>query len=238
MLYDLLIPFFLIINRTRTFAFVLVILFHVMTAILFPIGMFPYIMILFATIFFSSNQFQKIFKAFESIKFLKTKEIWYQDYNSKFQKINILIISILLFVQILFPFRNLMYSGELFWNEEGYRFSWRVMLIEKMGYTTFRVIDSQSDKRILVENSNFLTDFQIKQMSFQPDMILEYAHFLGDYYKKRGFIEPKVFVDSYVTLNGRESQRFIDNNVNLLEEKESFRKKNWIIPLKDEIKGI
>ena len=24
-----------------------------------------------------------------------------------------------------------MYSGELFWNEEGYRFSWRVMLIEK-----------------------------------------------------------------------------------------------------------
>ena len=37
----------------------------------------------------------------------------------------------------------------------------------------------------MVQNDKFLTTFQEKQMSFQPDMILEYAHFLGDFYKKR-----------------------------------------------------
>ena len=58
-------------------------------------------------------------------------------------------------------------------------------LIEKWVIPHLGLGNSQSDKN-LVENSNFLT-FQIKQMSFQPDMILD--NFLS-----------KVFVD-YVTLN-------------------------------------
>jgi len=45
MLYDLAIPFLLLYKRTRMFAFVLVVFFHVFTRILFPIGMFPFIMI-------------------------------------------------------------------------------------------------------------------------------------------------------------------------------------------------
>ena len=148
------------------------------------------------------------------------------------------IVTIFFVIQLSFPFRYLLYPGELFWNEQGYRFSWRVMLMEKKGITNLKVLNKNNGNSFIVMNDKFLSEFQERQMSFQPDMILEYAHFLGDYYKKRGFIEPKVFVDSYVTLNGRESQRFIDSNVNLLEEKESFKKKNWIIPLKDEIKGI
>ncbi|HCX76078.1 MAG TPA: HTTM domain-containing protein, partial [Algoriphagus sp.] len=43
--------------------------------------------------------------------------------------------------QILFPFRYLLYPGNLFWTEQGYRFSWRVMLMEKAGYAIFHVTD-------------------------------------------------------------------------------------------------
>ena len=50
MFYDLLIPFLLIYNRTRVYAFLLVVFFHLFTAVLFPIGMFPYIMIIAALI--------------------------------------------------------------------------------------------------------------------------------------------------------------------------------------------
>ena len=38
-----------------------------------------------------------------------------------------------LIVQLLFPFRYFLYPGELFWHEQGYRFSWRVMLMDKVG---------------------------------------------------------------------------------------------------------
>ena len=44
-IYDLIIPFALLFGRTRKVAFFFVVFFHVFTRILFPIGMFPYIMI-------------------------------------------------------------------------------------------------------------------------------------------------------------------------------------------------
>ena len=34
-------------------------------------------------------------------------------------------------IQVIFPLRYIFYPGELFWHEQGYRFSWRVMLMEK-----------------------------------------------------------------------------------------------------------
>jgi hypothetical protein len=59
MLYDLTIPFMLLSKRLRWFAFAMVLFFHLFTAILFPIGMFPYIMILSALIFFSEDFHKK-----------------------------------------------------------------------------------------------------------------------------------------------------------------------------------
>ena len=75
-------------------------------------------------------------------------------------------------------------------------------------------------------------------MSFQPDMILEYAHYLGDTFKKRGFNDVSVYADSYVTLNGRPSKRFIDPKVDLYKQKNDLKHKTWIIPIKDEIKSL
>ena len=89
-----------------------------------------------------------------------------------------------------------------------------------------------------VRNENFLTPFQIKQMSFQPDFILEYAHYLGEHFEEKGMKNIQVFTDSFVALNGRSSQRFINPNVDLLTKKESFLNKDWVLPLNDEIKGL
>ena len=143
-----------------------------------------------------------------------------------------------LFIQIVFPFRYFLYPGELFWNEQGYRFSWRVMLVEKRGETNFKVKDSITNNFFYVKNDDFLTPFQIKQMSFQPDFILEYAHYLGEHFKKQGHKNIQIFADSFVALNGRPSQRFIDPNIDLLSKKESFYNKSWILPLNDVIKGL
>ena len=59
-LYDLAIPFLLLWPRTRLYAYFAVMIFHLLTAILFPIGMFPYIMMATALIFFSAEFHQKI----------------------------------------------------------------------------------------------------------------------------------------------------------------------------------
>tara|TARA_B100001057_G_scaffold500560_1_gene616323 strand:- start:10367 stop:11725 length:1359 start_codon:yes stop_codon:yes gene_type:complete len=247
MFYDLMIPFLLLIKRTRIVAFLLVVFFHLFTAVLFPIGMFPYIMIVGSLIFFDDNTQHKILNIYRKIYryFIKIFDISITHLKKRTQiksplinKYNLIIIGFFFLLQLIIPFRYFFYPGELFWNEQGYRFSWRVMLIEKRGYSNFKVVDSISKKYFYVQNDDFLTSYQEKQMSFQPDFILEYAHFLGDHFTSQGHKNVQIFVDSHVALNGRSSQRFIDPAVDLYNEKESFKHKNWIIPFNDEIKGF
>jgi hypothetical protein len=79
---------------------------------------------------------------------------------------------------------------------------------------------------------------QEKQMSFQPDMILQYAHFLGDKFKKSGFQNPAVFVECFATLNSRPNKPLINPTVDLYKEKDSFRPKKWITHFDNDIKGF
>jgi len=243
MFYDLTIPFLLLYKKTRWFAFVIVVFFHIFTRILFPIGMFPYVMIISTLIFFDANFHKKIIyflkRMINSIFKIKTRSIQLiEQYTYKNKRLILTIISIFFVIQLAFPFRYALYPNELFWTEEGYRFSWRVMLMEKMGYASFKIVDSKTGNYFYVDNTDFLTPLQEKQMSFQPDFILEYAHYLGDHFKSHGHENIQVFVESYVALNGRMSQPFIDSKVDLYQEKESFNHKNWILPFNDEIKGL
>ena len=240
MIYDLSIPFLLFYKKTRAFAFILVIIFHLFTAVLFPIGMFPYIMIIASLIFFDSIFHNKIIHLIKIIispikKYNIEKVEKIEKFKYVYSKLITSIVIIFLIIQLIFPFRFVIYPGNLFWNEEGYRFSWRVMLMEKMGYTTFKIVDGVSNKYFYVDNKDFLTPFQEKQMSFQPDFIIEYAHFLGNHFTLQGHKNIEVYADSFVALNGRRSKRFIDPKVNLMNEKRSLKHYSWIIPFKDEI---
>ncbi|QAA81140.1 HTTM domain-containing protein [Aequorivita sp. H23M31] len=240
-IYDLTIPFLLLYKPTRWFAFALVVIFHVLTRVLFPIGMFPFIMIVSSLIFFDAGVHQRIirfisrlFRIDYSRIISKTNE---KSYRYK-RSLALPVVGIFLGIQLLFPWRYALYPDELFWTEEGFRFSWRVMLMEKAGFAEFTIKDMETGQKFMVDNDDFLTPFQEKQMSFQPDFILEYAHFLGNHFKEQGHKNVGVFVKSYVALNGRLSQPYIDPNVDLMKEKESFKHKNWILPFNDEIKGL
>lgn len=238
-LYDLTIPFLLLYKRTRLFAFALVVFFHVFTRVLFPIGMFPFIMIVATLIFFDASFHEKIIqyiKQLFSVSSKKIQEVKEYTYPKFTKKITLFVLGTLFVLQILMPWRYLLYPGELFWTEEGFRFSWRVMLMEKAGYANFKVVDGTTKKSFYVNNADFLTSFQEKQMSFQPDFILEYAHYLGDHFKKEGYKNIEVYVDNYVALNGRLSQPYINPKVDLYKQKESFKPKDWILPFTDKIK--
>lgn len=239
-IYDLTIGFLLWNRKTRTWAYCTVVVFHALTAILFPIGMFPYIMIVTALIFFSAEFHRSVIAWFNNwIKMpddflLPQRKFAYATSN---QRVLVTAFALFFSVQLFMPFRYLLYPGELFWTEEGYRFSWRVMLMEKAGYAQFTVKDA-SGKQIVVNNDDFLTPLQEKMMSAQPDMILQYAHLLRDHFAGSGMRSPQVYVDSYVTLNGRRGRTYISPKTDLAKEHESFEPKTWILPLNDEIKGF
>lgn len=239
-IYDLSIPFLLWNHATRPFAYVAVVVFHGLTALLFPIGMFPYVMMVTALIFFSPSIHQRIINQLgkwlsASSQFLRPRRTY--RYSPGVKTTILTLFGLFFIVQLLFPFRYLLYPGELFWTEQGYRFSWRVMLMEKAGYAQFMIKDRFGHQTI-VNNSRFLTPLQEKMMATQPDMLLQYAHILRDYYAKNGFHNPEVYVDSYVALNGRLGKPLIDPTINLANEQDSFKPKAWITPFHDTIYGF
>lgn len=229
-LYDLTIPFLLWNRKTTPYAYGIVLVFHILTSLLFPIGMFPYVMIATAVIFFPASLHNRIAHwlngLFNNVNISGSQQTLTYQQSSFVLLISFFVIFFI--IQLLVPLRYMLYPGKLFWTEQGYRFSWRVMLMEKAGNAQFTVKDING-RRAFVNNNNFLSTLQEKMMATQPDMILQYAHILRDHYAKSGFVKPKVFVDSYVTLNGELGKPLIDPNTDLAIEKESFKHKDWII---------
>ena len=205
-IYDLSIPFLLLYKRTRPYAFVMVVIFHVLTRVLFPIGMFPYVMIVSALIFFDAkvhlNILRLLIKVFKINGARFNNQTVFNERSSFKLRLKHMVVVLFFMLQLAIPFRYLFYPGELFWTEEGYRFSWRVMLMEKSGYAQFKIVDQESGRWFYVDNTDFITPFQEKQMAFQPDFILEYAHFLKNHFEKDGHKNVQVFVNCQVSLNG------------------------------------
>jgi hypothetical protein len=231
--YDLFIVFFLINRKTRAVAYIFVVIFHTATAIFFPaIGVFPYVMMVCSLIFFSGSFHEKLLSLLPFYLTQNEGKLLSQVYQYKQLKTISLCACIYISFQLLFPLRFLLYPGHLFWTEEGFRFSWRVMLMEKSGSAYFTIGDKIKHENSVVNNAEFLTPLQEKMMSTQPDLILKYAHYLAARYKERGTENPEVYGEVYVTLNGARSRLFIDSTVNLAAEPLSWKHYNWILPYK------
>ena len=245
-IFDLFIVFILISKRWRIYGYILVVIFHIMTSLMFPIGVFPLVMIGSTLIFFSENFHIKII-SFISIFTLKLNDLKTGNtYNlkSSFKPFYKLLFVSFFILQLVLPLRYLLYPGKLFWTEQGYRFSWRVMLIEKAGYAQFYIHEPIKDRKMLVENRNYLTPQQEKMMATQPDMILQFAHHISKTFKdsiineRNGEIinlgkSPKVTADIKVSLFNKGSRSFIDNRINLTDEKRGFSNKSWILTYED-----
>jgi hypothetical protein len=211
MIYDCTIIFFLSYNSTRIIGFISVVIFHTLTGLLFQIGIFPVIMIGACLIFLPAKT--------------ATNLDQHRNFKRFLPKATLIVLTIFIIFQLIFPWRYLLYSSDILWAEEGYRFSWRVMLMEKAGTATFYVRDPRTNREGVVENSLFLNSHQEKQMAMQPDMILQFAHFL----KKNYPYTDRVRCEAFVTLNARPSRLLIDPNCNLLDKEDSFAPKDWIL---------
>ena len=236
-LYDLFVPFFLMWTKTRMLAFSAVLFFHIMTSILFPIGMFPYLMIAAVFIFFSGDFHERVIASAK--KLICSLSGWnltnrINRATLTLPRLSIWVVTMVLGLQLLIPLRGFAYPGNIFWTEQGYRFSWRVMLMEKTGYANFKVVDGLTGQFFYVQNDDFLTAFQEKEMSTQADFIIEYAHMLEAHFVSQGHQNIEIYVESYASLNGRRSQPFIDPTVDLTELKNSLWNKDYITPIRDE----
>jgi hypothetical protein len=126
--------------------------------------------------------------------------------------------------------RHLATPGQLYWDEQGFRFAWQIMVMEKYGQAAFDVRDPASGESWHIAPRDYLTSLQTRMMATQPDMIRSFAGMLADEYRHRGHRAVELRADVRVTLNGRPHQLLIDPSVDLARAELPA---GWILPLAD-----
>ena len=133
-------------------------------------------------------------------------------------------------LQLVVPLRHWVYPGDVLWNEEGMRFSWKVMVREKNGSITYHVRDPRSGRRWQVSPSQYLLPRQANEMSGQPDLILQLARHIEGDFRRRGFDDVEVRAEAWVSLNGRKPRLMINPDVDLTRVRLGLLPATWILP--------
>ncbi|MEW5737731.1 MAG: HTTM domain-containing protein [Myxococcota bacterium] len=226
-LYDLTIVLWLSWRKTRPFAYLVLLVFHTLTFVFFDIGMFPFIMSTAALIFFPPDWPRRFLGR------------WPRSADSLAAPRPIAapvmaLVAAYCAFQLLFPLRHFVLPGDVLWNEDGMRWSWKVMVREKNGAVTYRVRDPRSGREWQVSPSAYLLPRQANEMSGQPDLILQLAHHVARDFAARGVADVEVRVDAWVSLNGRAPRLLVDPSVDLAKVEDSAWGAAWVMPAPEE----
>lgn len=225
-LFDLLIAPGLIWKKTRKYAFIASIIFHLFNSVVFQVGIFPYMGIAIGVFFFDPEVIRRIF--------FKKKPL--PDYQHSYSPRMgwVYIIGIYFIIQILLPLRHWLYPGNVNWTEEGHRLSWHMMLRVKGGYVFFKVKDKKSEQEWDISPHTYLTYKQSGAIASRPDMCWQFVQILKNDFEERGYSDIEIYALGKVSLNGREQQALYDESVDLAQvEWKRFSHSDWLLPLKD-----
>lgn len=223
--FDLLIAPALLWKRTRVIAFVAALSFHLTNVFVFGLATFPWFSIIITTLFFPPSWPRH---------FVLTRWFFKEQYQEKefslsdSKKWLLPVLGVYFLIQIIIPFRHFLYKGQVNWTEEGHRFAWHMMLRNKDGLATFRVVypDGKSE---VVNPKDYITNHQFRKMMGTPDMLLQFAHFLVEKIEKESGVTPEVYCVSGVSLNGNSRLPIVAPTTNLAKEERKLGGYDWIL---------
>jgi vitamin K-dependent gamma-carboxylase len=223
--FDALILPAMLWNKTRKWAFISALFFHLFNSATLHIGIFPYFALSLCLFCFDKESIQKRF--FKNKTFFN--ELQVQNISCK-QKNVAAFFLIFLTIQSFLPLRHWLIPGDVLWTEEGHRLSWRMMLRSRTGKTDFYVRNNETKFVEKINFNDYLTEDQISDFQSKPDMIWQFAQHLKQHYHKKGISDLGIFVESQVSINGGEMRPYIDSEIDLANVKWSyFGHQKWIL---------
>ncbi len=215
--FDCTIVIWLLWRRSRPVAYAVLVVFHLVTGWLFPIGLFPWVMIAATLVFFEPDWPDRAARGLR----LPSQPARFARHDSSslgqprgVGPTSVVMIAMLVTVNLVLPLRHYANDGNVRWTEEGYYLAWRVMLTEKTGHLAFRVTDHRTGVTTTTDASDLLADWQLTQASIRPDLIRSTALLIAD--SAGGSDVVAVRADSFVSMNGRTAHRMIDPTVDLV----------------------
>jgi vitamin K-dependent gamma-carboxylase len=225
-LFDTTIVWWLSWRRTRLPAYLAVVAFHLATQLLFPIGMFPAIMVVAALVFFDPSWPRRLLRRAPAAVPAAGSAAAPQAPPGRVALAAGVAYAL---VQLLVPLRAQLHPGNVLWHEQGMRWSWRVMVREKNGSVTFVVRDRASGRVWYVPPRQYLRDHQEREMSTQPALIRQVAELVARDYRRRLGRPVEVRAEALASLNGRRAAPLVAATVNLADDT-AAPPAGWILP--------
>jgi len=229
LLLDLFIVPLLLWRRTRIAAFCVAALFHLMNARLFSIDVFPWLAIATTTLFLAPDWPRRLVSLFHRSTSLRVDDVGFASQRRNQNVIFVLVITYLA-VQFLIPLHPFLLSSGSQWAFMQHRFCWRMMLQKQSIQGYFYVTDPNADRTNRVAPSDFLTPTQMVRIYWQPDTILQCAHYLARTMPRMGSKPLTLEARIFVSVNGRRPELFVNPNVDLAAESRSPLPPRWVLP--------
>jgi hypothetical protein len=207
MVFDLTVVPLLLIKKTRTWAFIASLIFHIFNSIILQIGIFPFFALSFVVFFYPPERIRQLFFRKKPVY---TEEGYMYEGNNILQWFFIPYF----IVQLALPLRHYFIKGDVLWTEEGHRLSWRMMLRTRNGSTDYRIVDKKTKEVFSYPFSDELTYKQQNGMETKPDMIWQLAQRIKHQYAEKGK-DVAVYAKTKVSVNGSPYKMLIDPNADL-----------------------
>lgn len=243
--FDGLITPALLWRRTRPFAVVGSVAFHLSNNYLFSIGIFPWFMIGATTLFLGwswprkAPVYGELFDRYlteigadEAPKSAPSPEEGI-GWGGRHRGALMALLAAFFAVELFLPVRHHLYPHYVGWSEEGHNFSWRMKLRDKGGRWHLIVRDEATGRTWRVNPDEQLHDRQIRKATGRPDMLLQYVHYLRDAYRRDHGMDVEIRANVWVSLNYRREQQMIDPSIDLAQVEHSLGPASWILPFED-----
>jgi len=228
LIFDLFIVPMLLWRRTRTIAFLAVVIFHLTNALWAVIGMFPWLAIAASALFFPPDWPRRILEKLELVR--RRKTVKESKPASPLPRAIILSgLTVYAAIQIFLPIRHLLYRGGVEWTWAEHRFSWRMFVWTYASVANFYVTDPNTGNSTRVDLSEFLTPRQAPQMGYLPDLPLQFAHHLAKVMPRWGPKPLQIQARIYVAINGRKPVLYIDPLADLAAEPRTLGRPKWLL---------
>lgn len=235
MLLDLLVVPALLWRRTRPVGVAAVVAFHLTNSQLFEIGVFPWFMIC-ATVLFVAPDWPRRARLLPPRKGPDPAKLPVAGAPLTGRaRVGAALLAVFVALQLLVPFRHLLYPGDVDWTEEGHQFAWRMKLRDKRGELRFVAVDPRTRSALALSDvETALTRRQRIMMRHDPEMIRQFAHFLAQELRRSGRGEMEIHAVTSLSLNGLPPRPMVDPEVDLASLPPARPPAPWIVPRTEE----
>ncbi|MCO8123905.1 HTTM domain-containing protein [Stieleria sp. TO1_6] len=231
LMFDLFIVPALLWKRTRPFAIVAALGFHLTNAMVFHIGVFPWFMIATLFVFFPIDFIPRLITRLGGKKFGFESILPPNDAHpslpaSTLHKLAATAAVIYVVIQLLLPIRPWVMPGDAGWNERGHRFSWRMMLRHKDCLLWFKLV---TEKDFLFAPATMvMTPSQVLRAPRDPELIRQAAVKIKQLATEIGQPDCQVHALALVSLNGRPAKPIVDPEVDLTGVTRGWWYDDWV----------